>query len=131
VLALARSANLRVSGRVDDIRPYLANADVVVAPLRIARGVQNKVLEAMAMGKAVVGTTQSMEGIRATRGEDMIAADGAGEFAAAVVGLLKSPERAALIGGNARRCVERGYSWEANLRGLDALLRPVAAAQGS
>jgi polysaccharide biosynthesis protein PslH len=131
VRRLADRPGIEVTGFVEDVRSYVANARVCVVPLRIARGVQNKVLEAMAMGKAVVGTAQSMEGIRATLGEDMIAADGAGEFAAAVVGLLRSPERAALIGGNARRCVERGYSWEANLRGLDALLRPVAAAQGS
>lgn len=83
------------------------------------------------MGKAVVGTAQAMEGIRAALGEDVIAADGAGVFASAVVELLKSPERAALIGDNARRCVVRGYSWEANLRGLDALLGPASAAQGS
>ena len=129
VRRLADRPGIEVTGFVEDVRSYVANARVCVVPLRIARGVQNKVLEAMAMGKAVVGTAQAMEGIRATLGEDAIAADGAGPFAAAVVDLLKSPQRAALIGGNARRCVERGYSWEANLGGLDALLQP--AAQGS
>jgi len=131
VKRLADRPGIEVTGFVDDVRTYVARAHVCVVPLRIARGVQNKVLEAMAMGKAVVGTAQAMEGIRATLGEDAIAADGAGVFAAAVIDLLKSPQRAALIGGNARRCVERGYSWRTNLSGFDALLRPVAAARGS
>ena len=104
------------------MRDYVASAAACVVPLKIARGLQNKVLEAMAMGKAVVCTSQSLEGIRANHGADLLVADDEAGFAAQVVNLLQSPQRAEEIGRNARRCMERSYSWEANLRPLDSLL---------
>lgn len=122
VRRLAERPGIEVTGSVPDVRDHVAGAALCVVPLKIARGLQNKVLEAMAMGKAVVCTPDSLEGIRATRGNDLVVADDAPAFADAVVGLLQSPERAAAIGRSARRCMERGYSWEANLRPLDALL---------
>jgi glycosyltransferase involved in cell wall biosynthesis len=76
----------------------------------------------MAMGKAVVCTAQSLEGIHASNGVDVVVADSPGDFAARVLSLVQTPGLAADIGQSARRCVERGYSWEANLRPLDALL---------
>ena len=129
VRRLASRSGIEVTGFVDDVRTYVAAAAVCVVPLKIARGLQNKVLEAMAMGKAVVGTPQAMEGIRAAVGEDVIAADDAAAFAAAVLDLLGAPQRAAQIGANARRCVERGYSWAANLRALDDMLSAADAAR--
>ena len=110
-----------VTGRVDDVRPYLAHARVVVAPLRMARGVQNKVLEGMAMQKPVVATSQATRALTVSAGVELWIADGAQEFAGAVVEALTSPLRAQ-IAENARRNVEKFHNWERNLRALDALL---------
>jgi sugar transferase (PEP-CTERM/EpsH1 system associated) len=122
VRQLGTRPGIEVTGFVDDVRVFLAEAAVCIVPLKIARGLQNKVLEAMAMGKAVVCTSQSLEGIRASVGEDVIVADDEAGFASQVLNLLQAPQRAGEIGRNARRCVEKHYSWEANLRPLDALL---------
>jgi len=111
-----------VTGGVDDVRPWLAAADVVAAPLRIARGVQNKVLEAMAAGRPVVATPAAFEGIEAEPGRDLIVADGAPAQAEAIRALLAEPARAAALGAAARRCVERAYAWEARLAPLAGLL---------
>ncbi|HRP66011.1 MAG TPA: TIGR03087 family PEP-CTERM/XrtA system glycosyltransferase [Thauera sp.] len=118
-----------VTGTVPDVRPYLAHADVVVAPLRIARGIQNKVLEAMAMARPVVLSAAPATGLAAEDGRDCeIAADDA-SFCARVVGLLQDEARRTSMGRAARACVLRGYSWSANLRMLDWLLE-VAPTQG-
>ena len=122
VKLLAERPGIEVTGFVDDVRGYVHAAALCVVPLKVARGVQNKVLEAMAMGKAVVCTAQSLEGIRASNGVDVVVADSPEDFAARVLSLVQTPGLAADIGQSARRCVERGYSWEANLRPLDALL---------
>jgi polysaccharide biosynthesis protein PslH len=76
----------------------------------------------MAMAKAVVCTSQALEGIRASVGKDVLVADDETEFARQVLSLLRSPKTAEEIGRNARRCMESSYSWEANLRPLDGLL---------
>ncbi|HQZ01393.1 MAG TPA: TIGR03087 family PEP-CTERM/XrtA system glycosyltransferase [Thauera sp.] len=113
-----------VTGTVPDVRPYLAHADVVVAPLRIARGIQNKVLEAMAMARPVVLSAAPAVGLAATSGRQCeIAADSAA-FALAVIDLLEQPERCGPMGAAARECVLRGYSWPAHLAVLDRLLGP-------
>ncbi|HLA71753.1 MAG TPA: TIGR03087 family PEP-CTERM/XrtA system glycosyltransferase [Steroidobacteraceae bacterium] len=122
VVSLKQRPGIEVTGFVDDVRVYVADAALCVVPLKIARGLQNKVLEAMAMGKAVVCTSQALEGIRAGNGIEVVVADEEADFAAQVVSLLEQPERAAEIGRQARRCMERSYSWEANLRQLDTLL---------
>jgi sugar transferase (PEP-CTERM/EpsH1 system associated) len=111
-----------VTGEVADVRPWLAAASVVVAPLAIARGVQNKVLEAMAMGRPVVASTGAFEGIEAEPGRDLIVADGAAAQAAAVLSLLGDADRAASIGHAARRRMVEGYSWDARLAPLAAML---------
>ena len=121
VLALA-SDSVTVTGAVADVRPWLAAADVVVAPLRIARGVQNKVLEAMAMGRPVVATSAAFEGIEAEPDTDLIVADGAKAQAGAIAELLANPERGAEIGRAARRRVEKAYAWEARLAPLGGLI---------
>lgn len=77
VLRLAAQPGVHVTGRVPDVRPYVAHAHICVAPLRIARGIQNKVLEAMAMARPVVASPQAFEGVRATAGQDLLVADGA------------------------------------------------------
>lgn len=126
VAELARLDGVTVTGRVDDVRPYIAGGAVSVAPIRIARGIQNKVLEAMAMARPVVTTAQALEGIDAEPGRDLVLApeggDAAAGFADAVLSLLADPARAAQLGQAARACVVDGYSWPAKLSVLDRLL---------
>lgn len=128
VLRLGRLPGVAVTGFVEDIREYLARASVCIVPLRIARGIQNKVLEAMAMGKAVVCTPQAHEGIRATAGKELVVAEGEGDFAAATIDLLLDPGKARQLGLAARQCVEREYCWDDNLRLLDRILAVRSAA---
>lgn len=122
VLDLARREGVIVTGEVADVRPWLAAASVVVAPLEIARGVQNKVLEAMAMGRPVVASSGAFLGIDAVPGRDLVVADGAGARAEAVLALLADPDRAADMGRAARRRMEEGYGWEAQLAPLADML---------
>jgi sugar transferase (PEP-CTERM/EpsH1 system associated) len=119
VRRLSGLPGVTVTGRVSDVRPYLANACCVVAPLRIARGVQNKVLEAMAMAKPVVLTRAALEGLSATPGRHVVLADNASEFARAVSSVLSG--RAAEIGRAARAYVESKHRWPQKLSVLDGL----------
>src|SRR6185312_600725 len=98
-----------VTGRVPDVRPYVAHAAVSVAPLRIARGIQNKVLEAMALARPVVASPGAFEGVRATAGQDLLVGDGPAELARLVGEVLDGAHPQ--LGTNARRMVEQGYSW--------------------
>jgi sugar transferase (PEP-CTERM/EpsH1 system associated) len=122
VRALARLPGVEVTGFVDDPRAWLARAAVSVAPLRIARGIQNKVLEAMAMGLAVVGTRSATQGVGGEHGRDYVVAESEEQQVAAVCGLLREPERARELGRRARAFVEASYDWEACLRPLDSIL---------
>jgi sugar transferase (PEP-CTERM/EpsH1 system associated) len=116
VQALAQRPGVKVTGTVPDVRPYIAHAAVAVAPLRIARGIQNKVLEAMAMATPVVVSPQALEGIDAVPGSELVLAEDAGAFADAVATLLAGQESAAAaIGQAARAKVQRQYSWSSNL----------------
>ncbi|MBV8687895.1 MAG: TIGR03087 family PEP-CTERM/XrtA system glycosyltransferase [Alphaproteobacteria bacterium] len=132
VRAVRRLASDRVivTGAVPDVRAWLAAADVVAAPLRIARGVQNKVLEAMAMGRPVVASPAAFEGIEAEPGRDLIVADGAPAQAEAIAALLADPARAAALAAAARRRMEEAYRWDARLAPLAELVLPVREAQG-
>ena len=121
VRKLADMPEVTVPGRVEDVRPYLAHADLVVAPLRVARGVQNKVLEGMAMGKPVVATPEALEGIEAEPGRDVAIARDARGFAVATVAAL-SGRGAAAMGARARAHVVEAYGWAPNLARLDAAL---------
>ena len=107
-----------VTGSVPDVRSWLAAADVVAAPLRIARGIQNKVLEAMAMARPVVASPAAFEGIEAEPGRHLLVADGAEAQAEAIAGLLEDRERAEAMGQGARRRMEQVYRWEARLASL-------------
>ena len=116
-----------VTGTVDDVRPYLAHAAVVVAPLRIARGIQNKVLEAMAMARPVVASTACAGPIAATLGEELLAAESPDDYVQAIAQLLANPEHADNIGDAARRCVLGQYSWDAHLALIDRFLEEKSA----
>jgi sugar transferase (PEP-CTERM/EpsH1 system associated) len=116
------SERVTVTGEVPDTRLWLEAADVVAAPLRIARGVQNKVLEAMAMARPVVATPAAFEGIEAEPGRDLLIANSAEEQARAIRHLLSDPTRAAALGAAARRRIEQVYSWDARLAPLAALV---------
>ena len=125
VLAL-REAGVIVTGEVPDIRSWLAAADIVVAPLGIARGIQNKVLEAMAMARPVVASPAAFEGIEAEPGRELVLAS-APEQAAATAHLLAHPAKAREIGLAGRRRMESHYRWETRLAPLEDLLFPPAA----
>ncbi|SNS81480.1 sugar transferase, PEP-CTERM/EpsH1 system associated [Noviherbaspirillum humi] len=126
VQLLAQLPNVRVTGAVPDIRPYLAHAQMAVAPLRIARGVQNKVLEAMAMAKPVIVSPQALEGIDAMPDRDLLLAANEKDFVEAASRVLGTAHDA--IGAAARECVQMRYGWEPNLARVDAALgTPVAA----
>jgi len=107
-----RDSSFRVTGFVDDIRPYVYSSAVYIVPLRIGSGTRLKILEAMAMGKAVVSTTIGAEGIEVTDGKDIFIADDPREFADRVIDLLKNPDKRKAMGLNGRKLVEQKYTWE-------------------
>ncbi|WP_174285434.1 TIGR03087 family PEP-CTERM/XrtA system glycosyltransferase [Sphingomonas bacterium] len=119
------SDDVFVTGAVDDVRGWLAAASVCVAPLKLARGVQNKILEAMAMARAVVATPCAAEGI--DHDGTIHVADGAAAFADAVSALIDDVRRTDAIGQAARARVIDRYSWDERLAPLDSLLAPSAA----
>ncbi|WP_419825881.1 TIGR03087 family PEP-CTERM/XrtA system glycosyltransferase [Sphingomonas sp.] len=113
---------VEVIGEVPDTRPWLQRAAVVVAPLRIARGIQNKVLEAMAMARPVVASPAAFEGVDAVPGEHMLVADGWAAEAEAVTALLADRARGDAIGVAARARILARYAWDARLAPLDRML---------
>ena len=120
VRELGKRPGIIVTGRVPDVRPYLAHAALVVAPLRIAQGVQNKVLEAMSMARTVIATPQAVEGIDAVDGRDLVVAADPASFGTAIVErMVASPAND--LGGAARRFVVRHHGWADNLRRLAAV----------
>jgi len=116
VLHLAETEDVFVTGRVEDIRPYLLFSDVVVAPLLIARGIQNKVLEAMAMGKRIVATPQAIEGINITDQEVCVEED-AECFSRQVLSFITESNSVDCAENN-RHFVEKNYSWDSSLKRL-------------
>lgn len=116
-----------VTGTVPDVRGYLQHAAAVVAPLRVARGLQNKILEAMAMEKPVVTVPSCADAIGAGFEFGVVRAASAQEFVQALDLLLQSPEQTAELGRAARQFVLKHFSWEAHLSALDAWLLPQAA----
>jgi len=119
VRRLSAKPNIRVTGRVRDVRPYLAHAAAAVAPIRLARGVQNKILEAMAMGKPVVATPEATKGIDAVAGTEVIIASDATQFAEGL--RLATSARGAEIGKHARQKVQLTYPWYNTLNGIEQL----------
>lgn len=128
VRALARPPAIEVTGEVPDVADWLLRARVAVAPLRIAAGMQNKIVQAMACELPVVATSVANEGIGAVPGEHIVIADDATAIAEAVTGLLRDPERARKIGRAAREFVESHWTWEAHFERLEAVLAEIATA---
>ena len=122
VRALARLPGVEVTGRVDDVRPYVWRSAATVAPLLIARGTQNKILESMAMGVPVVASELAARGVQAVPGMHLLTASTPADTAEAVLTLLRDPTARASFSANARALVARDYSWSATLAEFDARL---------
>lgn len=118
VQALAGEAVV-VSGTVPDVRPYLQHASVVVAPLRVARGIQNKILEAMAMGRPVVASHPCVESLDAQAGRGLLAATTPQEYVERIGELLNRPPLAQVLGDAGRAAVLHHYGWSAHLAVID------------
>jgi polysaccharide biosynthesis protein PslH len=131
VVALARKPGVVVTGEVADVRPHIARSRCVVVPLRAGGGTRLKILEAMAMARPVVSTALGAEGLTITPGHDILIADDPEGFAAHVLDLLGSAERAALLGQASRRMVETRYRWNRCLEGLDRLYERLLGARAA
>jgi sugar transferase (PEP-CTERM/EpsH1 system associated) len=127
VRALARPPQVEVTGEVPDVYEWLLRAQVAVAPLRIAAGMQNKLIQAMACALPVVATSVANEGIGAKPGEHLLVRDDADAFADAVIGLLRDAGLRERLGTAARRHVESHWTWEALFERLEKLMGEVAA----
>ena len=123
VCKLAATPGVTVTGTVPDVRPYLQGATVVVCPLHIARGLQNKVLEAMAMGKAVVASSDALEGIELRVGVEAVQADAPARWRQEIARLLGDKEARDSMGDAARSCVQTKYTWSAQMAPLVSLCR--------
>jgi glycosyltransferase involved in cell wall biosynthesis len=121
--------NIELTGFVPDLRPHLAAATAVVVPLRFGGGTRLKIVEAMAMGKAIVSTSLGAEGIEAASGRDLIVEDDAASFADAVNRLIADPDLAARIGASARKLAVDRYSWSGAALNLERFYRDVLAAR--
>lgn len=124
LLALA-GPRIELTGFVSDLRPHLAGATAVVVPLRLGGGTRLKILEAMAMGKAIVSTTLGAEGIEAVPGRDLLVEDEPAAFADAVSRLFAEPSLAARIGKSARRLAVERYAWSGVARALEGFYRRI------
>ena len=124
-LQLLAGPRVELTGFVPDLRPHLAAAAAVVVPLRLGGGTRLKIVEAMAMGKAIVSTTLGAEGIKAIPGRDLLVEDQSEAFADAVNGLLADPELAARIAQSARSLAVRRSSWSAAARALEDFYRGI------
>lgn len=129
VFDLGADKRITVAGYVPDIRPYLAQASVALAPLRVAAGMQNKVLEALAMGTPVVATPGSCRALQVKHETHLLIADGADSYADAVLRLLEHPQLAQDLGNAGRYYVEQYHSWVAAANTLSNLYQLIVSAR--
>jgi sugar transferase (PEP-CTERM/EpsH1 system associated) len=122
VRELSQHAGVEVVGQVPDVRPWMARAAAVVAPLRLARGLQNKVLEALAMGKAVIASPPALAALRVRPGKHCLRASSAAQWIKAVTRLLGDEDRRQRLGSAGRRYVEEHHDWNRCLEPLGELL---------
>ena len=123
---LGQQPGVEVVGSVPDVRDYIRESAAVIAPLLLARGVQNKVLEAMACQRVAVCSAAAAEGLDATEGEHLLVAREPEEWVDSLCTLFSNPDRRRSIATAARRCVEQRYSWDARLEPILDLLAPDA-----
>lgn len=121
VKRLGNDKNVVVTGFVEDTRPYLKRCSVCVVPLRIARGVQNKILEAMAAGVPVITTSKGNEGINAKNGKEIFIEDEPQDFAIRVIDLIRNEQLRSKISREARRLVENRFNWQFSLHNLEEI----------
>ncbi|MGB7583641.1 MAG: glycosyltransferase [Terriglobales bacterium] len=126
----ARTANVQVTGWVEDVRPFLSQAAVCVVPLRIGGGTRLKIFEAMSMGKAVVSTTIGAEGLPVHPEEHLMTADEPEQFATITVALLRDPARRCSMGLAARELVVKNYSWTKVAKQFADILGELVAKSG-
>jgi sugar transferase (PEP-CTERM/EpsH1 system associated) len=132
VQKLAELPGVNVVGQVPDVRPHVARSAVAVTPMRLSRGLQNKVLEALAMGKAVIAAPPALAALGTVPGTHLLSATTADEWAAAVGGLLDSPDRRKALGEGGRHYVEEHHHWDSCLRPLlDQIVPPAATTSGN
>jgi sugar transferase (PEP-CTERM/EpsH1 system associated) len=122
VLALARRPGITVTGTVKDVRPHVRSAALTIAPLLIARGTQNKILESMAMGVPVVVSGPAAGGIDAEPERHFLLADSPSEFAAAVLRILDDPRERRRLAEAGRERVLSHHSWAASLQRFDGIV---------
>jgi polysaccharide biosynthesis protein PslH len=130
VKALAATRGVIVTGRVPDVRPYLAHAAVVIAPMQTARGVQNKVLEGLAMARPMVATGPAHDGLNVEAGTHLLVADSPQDFADGVVQVIENPEWAVKAQAARRRVIE-AYDWRNRFAELHALLTAETVAEAA
>jgi polysaccharide biosynthesis protein PslH len=123
LLAQQNAERVQVTGAVPDLRPYLAGATIAVAPLRYGVGVQNKVLEALAMGTPMVAARQATVALGVQPGEELLVADTAAEYAAQILALLANPARRANLSAAGRAYVEHKHSWATSAALLEECYR--------
>ncbi|MDB4621379.1 TIGR03087 family PEP-CTERM/XrtA system glycosyltransferase [Rubripirellula sp.] len=122
VLHLAKHDGIHVTGAVPDVRSYVAKADIVIAPLQIARGIQNKVLEALSMAKPVIASPKASHGINASHNKHLLIADTPAEWLQAIKACNDSYELRQKLSRNGRELICEQYTWQATLGKLDELL---------
>jgi len=125
VKQLSALQNVFVTGSVDDIRPYLSQAEIAVAPFRISRGIPNKILEAMAMGLPVVGTSTAFQGTQAKETDGIRIGDDPDEFAMKLCRLLQDSELRRQCSADVRRYVERCHRWEVHGAQLESIMQEI------
>ncbi len=126
VRALASSPGVRVTGAVPDVRPYLKRASVAVAPMRIAQGIQNKIIEALASGIPVVATPKAARGIENDVLRAIAVEEAPSRFAGAVIDFLRDPERRVNVARLARQLVVSRYNWPLSMSRLEQILKETA-----
>lgn len=120
VQRLAELPGVKLIGQVPDVRPHVAEATIAVVPLRLARGIQNKVLEAMAMGKAVISAPPALAALKAVPGTHLLSASATDDWVKCVSELFANPNRCSELGTAARRFVEEHHHWDTCLEPLMA-----------
>ncbi len=115
--------SITVTGRVDDVRPYMERAAAYIVPLRIGGGTRLKIYEALAMEKPTISTTIGAEGLDINNGEDLLLADTPGDFANAVIRVLKEPALAHQLGAKGAKTVRERYGWNKVAAEFDSICR--------